>query len=436
MRQEFFSRTGILVFSVTILGILAFLFFGALIFVTLTAERSLSVVSGNALRDHISVASEHINRNVERYSLIANSLSTNQEIIHLVDNPLESNKAAGWVLIETKINFGFEEIFLFLDNGRVLFQNARDTSPYANEDFRPLVQKAVEFKTPSIFFFDSIIYQSPVLYVAVPVYGEGRSGVLVIGKVFNEKQLRNLAPAASQGILLFSKNNQKITANFYSSFFNQAITLKDYKEIFENAEQGEGFFKSFNQAEFSGIVGVVPVRFNSIPLGLMGFYVETKTQQQIQKNIAITASGALILLLVVFITAARFLHRLVVVPIGAIRDGFKRLAEGLFETSIPPQGLREVHEIGIGFNEMAVKLKEVYTDLEQKIKDRTKKLSETVGDLEGKNEEMERSKQAMLNLLEDEREAEEKIKQQSEDLRKAFADVQKFASVADQERNM
>ena len=96
----------------------------------------------------------------------------------------------------------------------------------------------------------------------------------------------------------------------------------------------------------------------------------------------------------------------------------------------------EFEELSRAFLLYIRKLEQVHEELEAKVKDRTKELSKTVGNLEGKNEEMERNKGAMLNLREDEREAETKIKQQSEDLKKAFEDVQKFASVADQERNM
>ncbi|MCA1458945.1 HAMP domain-containing protein [Bradyrhizobium sp. BRP22] len=78
--------------------------------------------------------------------------------------------------------------------------------------------------------------------------------------------------------------------------------------------------------------------------------------------------------LVVAIIAGTVLARRMLVPITALRAGAHRLGDGDFGHRIDVKTADELEELAQQFNSMAAQLQETYTDLEAKVKERTRDL--------------------------------------------------------------
>jgi class 3 adenylate cyclase/HAMP domain-containing protein len=85
--------------------------------------------------------------------------------------------------------------------------------------------------------------------------------------------------------------------------------------------------------------------------------------------------------LVVAILAGMLLARRMLIPIRALRDGARRLGAGDFEHRIEVKTADELEELATQFNGMAGRLHETYSDLESKVKERTRDLAQSVNEL-------------------------------------------------------
>lgn len=89
-----------------------------------------------------------------------------------------------------------------------------------------------------------------------------------------------------------------------------------------------------------------------------------------------------------------FLILRVLQPIGQLTQTSKEIALGNLNKRVQVNSKDEIGQLGLAFNEMAVKLQTLYVGLEQKIAEKTTQLSEKVADLE-------RARAAMANVMED-----------------------------------
>ena len=69
------------------------------------------------------------------------------------------------------------------------------------------------------------------------------------------------------------------------------------------------------------------------------------------------------------------------VPITALRAGARRLGAGDFGHRIDVQTADELEELANQFNSMAGQLAETYSDLEGKVKERTRDLAQSINEL-------------------------------------------------------
>ncbi len=79
--------------------------------------------------------------------------------------------------------------------------------------------------------------------------------------------------------------------------------------------------------------------------------------------------------------AGLFLARRMLVPIEAMRAGAMRIGSGDLDHRITIKTNDELQELADGFNDMAGRLSESYTDLEGKIEIRTRELAQSIADL-------------------------------------------------------
>jgi class 3 adenylate cyclase/HAMP domain-containing protein len=85
--------------------------------------------------------------------------------------------------------------------------------------------------------------------------------------------------------------------------------------------------------------------------------------------------------LVVAIIAGSVLARRMLVPITALRAGARRLGAGEFGHRIDVHTADELEELATQFNSMAGQLAETYSDLEWKVKERTRDLAQSINEL-------------------------------------------------------
>ena len=85
--------------------------------------------------------------------------------------------------------------------------------------------------------------------------------------------------------------------------------------------------------------------------------------------------------LVVAIIAGSVLARRMLVPITALRAGARRLGAGDFGHRIEVHTADELEELANQFNSMAGQLAETYSDLEAKVKERTRDLAQSINEL-------------------------------------------------------
>jgi signal transduction histidine kinase/CheY-like chemotaxis protein len=107
----------------------------------------------------------------------------------------------------------------------------------------------------------------------------------------------------------------------------------------------------------------------------------------------------LIAALIFAVLAGIFLARRMVGPIQAIRAGAARIGAGNLSQRIEIKTGDELESLANQFNDMATRLQESYSDLEQKVDDRTRELSVALAQLEEKSRQLELASQHKSQFL-------------------------------------
>lgn len=117
-------------------------------------------------------------------------------------------------------------------------------------------------------------------------------------------------------------------------------------------------------------------------LGWHVFYEQPRSQALSPIRDQLVRIALLIALgLVVAIIAGTILARRMLVPITALRTGARRLGAGDFGHRIEVKTSDELEELAGQFNSMAGQLAETYSDLEAKVKERTRDLAQSINEL-------------------------------------------------------
>lgn len=121
----------------------------------------------------------------------------------------------------------------------------------------------------------------------------------------------------------------------------------------------------------------------SVPrLGWYVFYEQPTAQALTPIRDQLVRIALLIMLgLVVAIIAGTMMARRMLVPITALRAGARRLGAGEFGHRIEVKTSDELEELANQFNSMAGQLAETYSDLEWKVKERTRDLAQSINEL-------------------------------------------------------
>jgi len=117
-------------------------------------------------------------------------------------------------------------------------------------------------------------------------------------------------------------------------------------------------------------------------LGWFVFYEQPTAQALTPIRDQLARIALLIALgLVVAIIAGTIMARRMLVPITALRAGARRLGAGEFGHRIEVKTSDELEELANQFNSMAGQLAETYSDLEGKVKERTRDLAQSINEL-------------------------------------------------------
>ena len=117
-------------------------------------------------------------------------------------------------------------------------------------------------------------------------------------------------------------------------------------------------------------------------LGWYVFYEQPTAQALTPIRDQLVRIALLIMLgLVVAIVAGTVMARRMLVPITALRAGARRLGAGEFGHRIEVKTSDELEELANQFNSMAGQLAETYSDLEWKVKERTRDLAQSINEL-------------------------------------------------------
>lgn len=123
----------------------------------------------------------------------------------------------------------------------------------------------------------------------------------------------------------------------------------------------------------------------SSPVPKLGWYVfyEQPTAQALTpiRDQLVRIALLIMLGLVVATIAGTIMARRMLVPITALRVGARRLGAGEFGHRIEVKTSDELEELANQFNSMAGQLAETYSDLEWKVKERTRDLAQSINEL-------------------------------------------------------
>ncbi len=100
----------------------------------------------------------------------------------------------------------------------------------------------------------------------------------------------------------------------------------------------------------------------------------------------------LVSLLVVLAGLFIVLNRLILTPLGALTRAAGAVAEGAYETALPPAGTAEIGQLSTSFKTMTERIREHTEDLESKVAERTRSLAET-------NRELVESQERILDSI-------------------------------------
>jgi signal transduction histidine kinase len=131
--------------------------------------------------------------------------------------------------------------------------------------------------------------------------------------------------------------------------------------------------------------------FELIPSTGWAVFVEQRLDEALAP---LTASiwrtvGILAIGLAMALIASLLLSRRMVEPIEAIRMGAARLGEGALDQRIEIATGDELEDLAGEFNQMATRLRNSYSTLEQKVEDRTRDLGDALAEIDHKNHQLE-----------------------------------------------
>lgn len=113
-----------------------------------------------------------------------------------------------------------------------------------------------------------------------------------------------------------------------------------------------------------------------------------------------------------------FMLKKIIIPIESLEKTAQAIAAGDLDRRAKVYSLDEIGRLAVSFNETSRTIKQMYDQIEEKVKQQTAELSIKVNELANANTSLMDNKKAMLNLLEDAQELEKQLEQEKSSVEK------------------
>ncbi|PCI19700.1 hypothetical protein COB64_03240 [Candidatus Wolfebacteria bacterium] len=192
-----------------------------------------------------------------------------------------------------------------------------------------------------------------------------------------------------------------LTEIFVLTEFNDLLQ----KRVFERIGKRHNEMKSiFNQLlenpekELEArLIRQLSVKSQSIVVDAHIFSEISRIQvSQGQQQINILTILFISLLIFILIGSSLYVSNLVSIPIGKLVQGAEIIGKGSLKHRIDIDSKDELGQLAEAFNEMTIKLKKSYSNLEGKVIEKTKKLEESRMELKKQIEDLERATKVMV----------------------------------------
>ncbi|MFA5000581.1 MAG: HAMP domain-containing protein, partial [Patescibacteria group bacterium] len=160
----------------------------------------------------------------------------------------------------------------------------------------------------------------------------------------------------------------------------------DYRSIAENGEK------------FTEII--VPISQNQGHFFSLRYLLSRSSLAERMKEVYAQIFFAVIPLLIISIAITFFFTVRLIRPIKNLTEAAGKVRQGSFDINVAVESKDEIGQLAVAFNDMSVKLKESYSILEAKVKERTKELEKERKSLDSRVQERTKELEKLKNDLE------------------------------------
>lgn len=363
---------------------------------------------------------------------LAESIAENDDVVNWLENKNKENKEKEIKNLLDKLNFKkrHSAIFIADTNGEVLISN-EDLLEGININNRSYFKKSVLGYAGSDVVLDKVEAKKSY-FISRPITNENNQIIGVIVLKINPENVNKILSAEvsetqvdmlvdSSGIIACSTDRERI---FKSLAPLDEITKRKI-EIEKFAEQeiiGLNYY-DLNQKIKSGLTETQNLEeggennkfFTISAIKKTSFFLVTETDI---KHIQAPAIKSALLLFIptlltslVMIIVIFFLIKSLLKPLETLKETTKLIGLGNFELDKKINTGDEIDELENTILKTSLQLKEAYTRVEDKVKQRTE-------EIEKKNEQAEKTNRAILNIMEDIEKEKNKVVELAQDLKK------------------
>ncbi|MEK7655190.1 MAG: ATP-binding protein [Patescibacteria group bacterium] len=307
----------------------------------------------------------------------AQQILTALSVVPEIWNADDCNKLMGELIAQNPryANFG-----LIAPNGDILCSGVPFTPPINVAD-RLYFKKAIETKTFAMGEYQiGRITGVPTVNFGFPVYAKNGDlrGVLIgaLNLLWMNRVLEGITLPPDTESFIVDRNGTVLAhhpnpdAWIGKTFTGSPVVnhiFSNGKEDTVEAQGLDGITRLFSYAPLPTVFGGGETY---VVIGLSSAVVAADSNRILQRDILIVAIMAAMMLIFGWIAGEQILLR----RLQVLVDASKRFASGRFSTMIPPMVHDEIGQLASSFNEMASQLKELYKNLEGKVREKTKEI--------------------------------------------------------------
>lgn len=267
-------------------------------------------------------------------------------------------------------------------------------------------------------FYHDVTIGETAMAVSKPIRKDGETIGVVVGRVGIQEISKLMVERSGLGetgeTFIVNSSNMVVT----ELLKEPGLTLKKTLFLPQIRDCLEGKSNFDGEADYNGDVIFGYWRwFPEIKSCLVTKIDRTEALSPIVQT-AIILAGVVLLIGVSVGVLGYVMGKMMMMPLSKLRDEAQKIKGGNFEVEVTVETNDEIGEVALAFNEMAAKLKELYSGLEDRVKQKTIELSNKLEELAGLNATLGKNEAAMMNILEDEKELEKQLAQEKNGIEK------------------